>query len=182
MTCRHLICLAATLVGCQPIAPKPDSDAVRFESEDPLLTGWSVACDQTEGKWTVGIRTDAWVGTARLWMARSESAIEQHDLQVKRSAANASWDCFGASIPMASDLGNPGNDTRFRCNDQSAVYMLLAISDSESVRWTDCRSWGPDSNFPWLEDAVAPTCENPVSDVFADGSPIYETGDIAACD
>lgn len=182
MPYRPSICLAATMAGCQPIAPKLDSGTMRFESEDPLLTGWSVACDQTKGQWTVDIRTDAWVGTARLWMARSETAIEQHDLEVKRSAADASWDCLEASIPMASDLGDPGNDTRFRCNDQSAVYMLLAISDSESVRWTDCRSWGPDTDFPWLEDAVAPTCGRVVSDVFAAESPLHETGDIATCD
>lgn len=172
------VCMAA----CGPLSPKPDSGALRFSSEDPLLTGLAVTCDQTAGRWTVDLRADAWIGTARLWMATQPTGIEQHDLSVKRSAPDASWDCFDTTISLASDFGDPGSGTRNRCADHTDVHILLAISDASSQRWTDCVTWGPQGAQPWADESSIPACDNVLTDVFAEDTYTYETGDVASCE
>jgi len=179
---RRCLFIAIAAVACQPIAPKPDSGQLRFESEDPLLTGLRLSCDATAGRWTVDIRTDAWVGTARLWMASSSEVVEQHELEVKRSAADASWDCFDGTISYARDLGNPGSGTRFRCSSRTDLHMLLAVSDAASTRWTDCRRWGPDSPPPWSEDASIPDCPTTLAETFSEDSYELSQGDMGACE
>jgi len=175
------LALVVGLMGCQPLSPKPDSGVLRFESEDPTLTGLSLTCDQTDGRWSVALRADAWVGTARLWMATRPEAIERHDLEVDYSAADATWDCFDSTIQMAADLGDPGSNTRYRCAQRTDVHMLLAISDADSETWTDCRTWGPEGVSPWADDSSVPSCSTVLDDVFADNAATYETGDVAAC-
>ena len=179
---RCCLFIAIPAIACQPIAPGSDSGQLRFESEDPLLTGLRLSCDTTAGRWTVDLRADAWVGTARLWMASSSEVVEQHELEVKRSAADASWDCFDGTIPYARDLGSPGSGTRFRCSTRNDLHMLIAVSDAPSTRWTDCLRWGPDGTPPWSEDVSIPDCPNTLDEAFSEDSYELSHGDVSACD
>jgi hypothetical protein len=140
-----------------------------------------IECDPSAGAWKIGVRTDAWVGTARLWVGSSPGALEQHILRVDSSSAQAAWDCWSATIDMAVNVDNPGTDTRYRCPQRTALHMLLAVTEERAERWTDCRRWGP-AEAIWGDTEGTPACESVVEDVLTTDSMIFETGDIAACD
>lgn len=176
-----LCLLAGASVGCRPIAPKPDSGAMVFESADPTLTGLALACDPTEGRWSVALRTDAWVGTARLWMGTRADDLEQHELEVDRSAADGSWDCLEETVRMAADVASPGSGTRFRCSDRADLHVLVAVSESSASRWTDCTSWGPDTPVPWESVGGVPSCDERGEVPFAADTYVVVTGDVADC-
>lgn len=166
--------------GCHPIRPKPDTGTPRFSSADPLITGLHVECNPTDGQWSFSVRTDAWVGTARLWMGASPTSLEQHPLDVDVSSATADWDCWSTSVNVAVDLDNPGANTRYGCRQTDNLHMLLAVSDPSAERWTDCHQWGPSEDF-WQDTEGTPTCTTVVDDVLTSGASYFESGDIAAC-
>jgi hypothetical protein len=172
---------AGLLVGCRPIEPKPDSGVLRFTSEDPTITGLSGECDETAGRWTFKVRSDAWMGTARLWMGTTVESLEQHNLDVSQSSASADWDCYDTTISIAADLENPGSGTRFRCTERTELHVLLAIADDQSQRWTDCRHWGPEPSI-WDNAEGVPQCSNGLEDVWGPDNWSYTDGDVAACE
>ena len=151
MTRHSMSCaLALTgLLGCQPIRPKPDTGTPRFRSEDPAITGLHVECNPADGQWTFSVRTDAWVGTARLWMGSSATSLEQHDLGVDVSSATADWDCWSTSVSVAVDLDNPGSDTRYGCRQTDNLHMLLAVSDASTERLTRPESGTVPGSVRW---------------------------------
>ena len=171
---------AGLLCGCGPIRPIPDSGAARFSSADPAITGLSVECDPAQDRWKIALRTDAWVGTARLWMGRGVPGLEQHALDVNVSSASATWDCWEASINVAVDVDNPGSDSRYSCRSVDTLHMLLAVSDEADQQWTDCRRWGPQDPF-WSEAAGVPECETVVESAWTEESTRFETGDVSRC-
>ena len=173
--------LLGGLLGCQPMRPKSDSGALHFTSADPSITGMRIECAPTAGSWTVGVRADAWVGTARLWVGSSPSALEQHALGVDASSPQASWDCWSSTIDMAVSVDNPGTGTRYRCPQRTALHMLLAVTEERSERWTDCRRWGPTESI-WEDTEGTPRCTSVLEAVLTSDAMVFETGDIAACD
>lgn len=174
------VALLGVLVCCSPIRPEPDSGTPRFSSDDPTITGLRVECDPTSGVWAFGVRADAWVGTARLWMGTTPASLEQHVLSVDVSSPTANWDCWSTSVRMAVDLDNPGSDTRFGCRQSDTLHMLLAVSDEAAERWTDCRRWGPDTSF-WDDAEGTPACDQVIDDVLTPEVTLFESGDIAQC-
>ena len=174
------LCVAASW-ACTPDKPLPDSGAAVYVSEDPTLTGIQIECDNAAGVWTVAVRTDAWMGRTRLWMATNHEDIEQHDISLDRAAADASWDCAKSTIPMAADVLDPSSGTRFRCDERSELYLLLAVTEATGETWTDCRRTGPDDALPWADVNGVPPCDTMLASAFADASYTAEEGSVADC-
>ena len=182
-TIRLLLTVLVLPVACTPVPHKDDSAAPVYHSEDPTLTGFVLTCDPALGSWTAEVRTDAWMGRARLWLGTHSDNVERHDISLDRAAADASWDCAASSVPMAVDVRDPGAGTRFRCNERQDLHIQLSITDASNERWTDCRSGGPtDDDPPWAGFSEVPTCDTPLQSRFEDAAYEAVDGDVSDCD
>mgnify|MGYP000120541163 CR=1 FL=1 len=178
---RKTLLTGLAMAACTPDKPTPDSGSAVYFSDDPALTGVQIECAPAAGSWRVQVRTDAWMGRARLWLGTSAEDVEQHDISLDRAAADASWDCADSTLPMAVDVLDPGAGTRFRCDDRQQLHMLLAVTNASGDLWTDCRLAGPDADLPWSDISGIPACDRALGSVFEADSYTAEEGSVSDC-
>lgn len=164
------------------IRPMPDAAPGPLEGGPPAITGLDLQCDPASDRFSLRVRTDAWAGSARLWLGQGIDAVEFHRGASVAAAADGSADCLQLTLAAAEDPeeARPDATTRFRCTDFADLSVLVSVTALDASTVTDCRSFGADPTL-WERVPQGPACATPLTPEDTGQVRSFTEGDLADC-
>ena len=126
---------------------------------DPEITDFIFECDPEANLWTFTLTADAWTGNALLWLRDEEGAQEEHPLISQGAPRDGSSDNLEIELVIVGDWRDVkrGKSTRWPCEKQEELSMIVEVYHPKTYDPTDCLISGPQ----WPEEEPPAECDQP---------------------
>jgi len=124
---------------------------------NPVITDFSVSCDGEEELWIFTLNTNAWTGNALLWLHDLEGHIEEHPLISQGASRDGSSDYLENELNIVGDWRDAqrGKSTRWACEEQASLSMLIEVYHPKEHTASDCLLYG----MEWPENTAPRECD-----------------------
>lgn len=124
---------------------------------DPEITDFVIECTEEEDLWTFTLTTDAWTGNALLWLQDEDGAQEEHPLISQGAPRDGSSDNLETELTIVGDWRDAqrGKSTRWPCEDQEELSMIVEVYHPKTYNATDCLTMGP----LWPAESAPTECD-----------------------
>ena len=124
---------------------------------DPKITDFAIECVPEEDLWTFTLSTDAWTGNALLWLRDEQGAQEEHPLVSQGAPRDGSSDTLEIELTIVGDWRDAkrGKSTRWLCEEQAELSMIVEVYHPKTHSPTDCLTTGPQ----WPEESLPAECD-----------------------
>ena len=124
---------------------------------NPEITNFVVLCETEEEFWTFTLETNAWTGNALLWLRDEQGVQEEHPIISQGAQRDGSSDSLEIELAIVADWRDAqrGKSTRWACEEQETLSILVEVYHPKTYSPTDCLFTGPE----WPEES-APCCQS----------------------